>query len=222
MYSLRQRLTSARVISLVTPLLRRMVTNERQRQYAVETRKSTGTTTSGGKATNKRPQDVPDISSATNEPSPRYPDIDPKLDHYHYNLDPSFASDTADEPSDPAGIRPALHGVSSAQELFSTPSLSENHTQYYVNILHNGVRIRPRLNLSPSSCPGFSSLVQHVRGVLSDDSGIEPETVHVLCPDGLRDVRDNEEMWQDAVKSVVDCVWMDGQVRVLVEVHYHD
>ncbi|KAF7595809.1 hypothetical protein BBP40_004621 [Aspergillus hancockii] len=32
-----------KIISLVTPLLRRMVTNERQRQYAVETRKGGGT-----------------------------------------------------------------------------------------------------------------------------------------------------------------------------------
>jgi hypothetical protein len=199
-----------------------MVTNERQRQYAVETRKSTGSTSNGGKATNKRPRDAPNTPSTTNELSSRYPDIDPKLDQYHYNIDPSFASNTADEPSDPHGIRPSLHTLSAAQELYPASSLSENHVQYHVNILHNGVRIRPKLLLSPSSCPAFSSLVQHVRGVLSDDSSIEPTTVQVLCPDGLRDVRQDEEIWQDAVKGVAECVWMDGQVRVLVDVRYQD
>jgi hypothetical protein len=188
----------------------------------VETRKSSGTTPSAGKVTNRKARDAPDTPSITQEPTSRYPDIDPKLDQYHYNLDPSFASNTADEPSDPPRIRPSLHGVSAAQEPFPASPLSENHIQYHVNILHNDVRIRPKLNLSPSSCPAFSSLVQHVRGVLSDDSSIEPTTVQVLCPDGLRNVGDSEEMWQDTVKSVVDCMWMDGQVRVLVEVRYQD
>ncbi len=207
----------------MTPLLRRMVTNERQRQYAVETRKSSGTTPSAGKVTNRKQRDAPDTPSTIQEPSSRYPDIDPKLDQYHYNLDPSFTSSTAEDPTVPIRIRPSLHDVSAGKESFPASPLSESQVQYHVNILHNGVRIRPKLNLSPSFCPGFSSLVQHVRGVLSDDGGgIEPFSVQVLCPDGLRDVGDDEEMWQDTVKSVVDCMWMDGQVRVLVEVRYPD
>jgi hypothetical protein len=201
-----------------------MVTNERQRQYAVETRKSTSATPSIGKATNKRARDAPNTPSTIKEPPSRYPDIDPKLDQYHYNLDPSFTSTTAaDDPSVPHPDRAPFHtDVSASQEPFPTSPLSETHINYHVNILHNGIRIRPKLVLSPSSCPGFSSLVQHVRGVLSDDGGTEPTSVQVLGSDGLRDVGDDEEMWQDAVKSVLDCVWMDGQVRVLVEVRYQD
>lgn len=208
----------------MTPLLRRMVTNERQRQYAVETRKSSNTTPSSGKATNRKTRDAPDTPSTTAEQPSRYPDIDPKLDQYHYNLDPSFNSTTtAEDLSAPPRTQPQLHsGVSTSQEPFPVLPPSETHINYHVNILHNGVRIRPKLNLSPSSCPGFSSLVQHVRGVLSDDSGTEPTSVQVLGPDGLRDVGDDEETWLDAVKSVLDCVWMDGQVRVLVEVRYQD
>jgi hypothetical protein len=199
-----------------------MVTNERQRQYAVETRKSTSTTPSNGKAASKKARDAPDTPSITKEPSSRYPDIDPKLDQYHYNIDPSFNSPTtADDPPGPHPDRAPFHtNVSASQEPFPASSLSDAHINYHVNILHNGVRIRPKLILIPASCPGFSSLVQHIHGVLSDNGGTELASVQVLGPDGLKDVGDNEEMWQDAVKSVVNCVWMDGQVRVLVEVRY--
>jgi hypothetical protein len=201
-----------------------MVTNERQRQYAVETRKSTGTTSSTRKSTDKKARDAPDTPSTTKEPLSRYPDIDPKLDQYHYNIDPSFNSATpADDPSVPHPDRTPFHiDVPASQEPFPASPLSETHISYHINILHNGARIRPKLILSPSSCPGFSSLVQHVRGVLSDSGGIEPTSVQVLGPDGLRDVGDDDEMWQDAVKNVLDCVWMDGQVRVLVQVRYQD
>jgi len=197
-----------------------MVTNERQRQYAVETRKSTSTTTSTGKATNRKARGAPDTPSITKEASARYPDIDPKLDQYHYNIDPSFNPATAaDDPSAPHQDRAPFHtDISASQEPFPTSPASENHIKYHVNILHNSLRIQPKLLLSPSSCPGFSSLVQHVRGALSDDSA-NFICVQVLAPDGLRDAG-NDEAWLNAVKSVADCEWMDGEVRVLVEVRY--
>lgn len=197
-----------------------MVTNERQRQYAVETRKSSNTVSSNGKAANKKTtRNGPDTLSTTKEPTSRYPEIDPKLDQYHYNLDPAFAS--AIDSSAPPPIRPQLHAdLSASREPFPASPSSEAHIQYHVNVLHNGIRMRPRLSLSQSSCLGFSSLVQHVRAALNDN-GADLVRVQILCPDGLRDVGD-EETWLDITRCVADKEWMDGEVRVLVEVGFRD
>ena len=43
-----------KIVSLVTPLMRRMVTNERQRMYAIETRKGGSSNSSGATSTKKR------------------------------------------------------------------------------------------------------------------------------------------------------------------------
>ena len=50
-----------KIVSLVTPLMRRMVTNERQRMYAIETRKGGGGSGSSTVST-KRPKDAPKAS----------------------------------------------------------------------------------------------------------------------------------------------------------------
>ncbi|OMP82127.1 hypothetical protein BK809_0006437 [Diplodia seriata] len=55
-----------KIVSLVTPLLRRMVTNERQRQYAQETRKGTGKRKSDvGAASSAPPRDASSHDAAT-------------------------------------------------------------------------------------------------------------------------------------------------------------
>lgn len=187
----------------------------------METRKSTAPGT--GKAANKKAtRDAPETPPITKESPSRYPDIDPKLDQYHYNLDPAFNSTTTDDFSAPLPDRPHLQNdVSVSREHFpESPPPPDPPIQYYINILHNNIRMRPKLILSPSSCPGFSSLVQHVRGALNDENA-DPVRVQILSPDGLRDVGD-EEAWLDAVKSVVGNEWMDGEVKVLVEVGFRD
>lgn len=64
-----------KIISLVIPLLRRMVTNERQRQYAIETRKGgTGTAGAGAGAGEERKRrktdESPANTSVTEHPTP--------------------------------------------------------------------------------------------------------------------------------------------------------
>ena len=57
-----------KIVSLVTPLMRRMVTNERQRMYAIETRKGGGGSGSGnisGAASTKNPKDAATASPAS-------------------------------------------------------------------------------------------------------------------------------------------------------------
>ncbi|KAI9798376.1 MAG: hypothetical protein M1835_000039 [Candelina submexicana] len=70
-----------KVIALVTPLLRRMVTNERQRQYAIETRKGPGGRSGASK---KRKADEMESPSRDRDFQLRYDsgdiDIDPNLE----------------------------------------------------------------------------------------------------------------------------------------------
>src|SRR5579871_2995616 len=151
---------SARLISLVTPLLRRMVTNERQRQYAVVTRKGTGPGT--GKAAKKHACCETEATPTTEESPSRYPDIDPKLEQYHYNLEPAFNSTPTDNsPAPPPDGTLLQNDVSFSRKPFTaSPPPPDPPIQYHINILHNNIRLQPKLTLSPSICPGFSSLVQ--------------------------------------------------------------
>ncbi|OAL56973.1 hypothetical protein IQ07DRAFT_24186 [Pyrenochaeta sp. DS3sAY3a] len=64
---------AGKIIHLVTPLLRRMVTNERQRQYAIETRK-------GGPKKKDRENSREGTAEQLNSPSQRLVDILPALD----------------------------------------------------------------------------------------------------------------------------------------------
>lgn len=71
-----------KIVSLVTPLLRRMVTNERQRQYAQETRKGTGKRKDA--TTRESSQDASAAAATPSTPfdahsSPQNPAIDPSL-----------------------------------------------------------------------------------------------------------------------------------------------
>jgi hypothetical protein len=196
-----------------------MVTNERQRRYAVETRSNKAL--ESGKAVKKRitPRDGPETPSTATEPPSRYPEIDPKLDQYHYNLDPAFASTSADSSAPPPNTDADV-SVSREQPFPTSPPPADSPISYHIHILHNSTRIRPKLTLSPQSCPGFSSLVQHVRGVLNDDAA-EINRIRIHCPEGLTDVGE-EEAWLDAVKSVEENEWMEGHVRIIVEVGFRD
>jgi hypothetical protein len=206
-----------KVISLVTPLLRRMVTNERQRQYAIETRKSTNNTP---KVANKRQNDQVSATPPRNSSQPlndtvsQYPNIDPKLDPYHYNIDPSFASEDNQSPSKrqkcQAEITPAL---------VIQPPGEEQEIKYHINLLSSSnTRLRPRATLTTASCPGFPSLVQHIHTLLNDDGeGQQLKSIKVLGVNGVTEVAD-DDAWLAAVKAIQETEWMDAEVRVLVEV----
>jgi hypothetical protein len=210
-------LTFIRIISLVTPLLRRMVTNERQRQYALETREEKRRT--GEKTSSKRQRDQTSATPTEGtlqskhghrciSPSP-YDDVDPKLDEYHYNVEETYSTEGG-------------NGISKQQtrhtagNQFSMGETDESGIQYHINILQNGRRLKPKFSLTPTSCPGFASLVQYIHTLL-DDVDQKPSSVKVLTPDGLVEVN-GEESWEEAVASVKDNDWMDGDVKCVVEV----
>jgi hypothetical protein len=219
-----------RIISLVTPLLRRMVTNERQRQYAMETRAAKAPSSEDAKAGKKmiqdhleksaghRPQAIIRPQESRESPS-QYSQIDPKLDNYHYSLDSNFRSRNDNAPPTTPKTQHS-NGISMNQEHLDDISEAQNSDpllQYHVNIVSNGVRIRPKITLTPASCPGFPSLVQHIHSLLRDDNQHHLRDIQVLGVQGLEHI-DNDESWIEAVKLVQENDWMDGDVKVVVEV----
>jgi hypothetical protein len=211
-------LTYSRVIANVTPLLRRMVTNERQRRYAIETRKIT--VNGRSKNDNRRKSKG---STTSNDDTPHrngkerlmshspYPTIDPKLNQYHYNVDELFPSGGGQE-------RPTTRtnsGVSADLQSSAGADIGQS-IKYLVNIMQGGRRIKPRLSLTPSSCPGFSSLIQHVHSII-DNGSQKTSGIKVLGPNGLVDVG-GEDGWKAAIADIKQKEWMDGEVKCIVDV----
>jgi len=208
-------LTFCRLVTAVTPLLRRMVTNERQRLYALETRQEKRK--AGEKTNNKRKRDQTSASPSDGTPqrkrgqrgiSPSPAGVDPKLDEYHYNVEGTYPVEGEDEIS----MSQAEHAIASQ---FSLGQQDGTGLRYYVNILQDGKRIKSSLVLTPSSCPGFASLVQYIHTLL-DDIGRTPNSVKVLCPIGLVEVN-SEESWEEAVAMVKENDWMDGDIKCVVD-----
>lgn len=191
-----------------------MVTNERQRLYALETRQEKRN--AGEKTHNKRKRDNSDTAS---EGTPRrkrdrrgisptpLADVDPALDEYHYNVEETYPGEGE------AGISNSQTGHTVLNE-FSIGEPDETGIRYLLNFLQNSRRIKPQLILAPSACPGFASLVQYIHTV-SDDIGQKPSSVKVLTPNGLVEV-DSEESWAESVASVKENDWMDGDVKCVV------
>lgn len=211
---------SHKILTLVTPLLRRIVTNERQRLYAVETRRDLKDSKGPEPATkaaskNSKMQGISKsngpqtpASDLDHQSSPaQHPDIDPKLDQYHYSLDHSFSG----EPSELG-----RHGSEqqSQQAFIHTPD--ESMAKFHINILSSNQRIRPKITLNRSTCPAFPSLVQHIHNLLGDQT-IQMMSIRALGAEGLVDVT-NELEWETIVKGVEQLEWMDGDVKVVVEV----
>ncbi|OBT81471.1 hypothetical protein VE02_09722 [Pseudogymnoascus sp. 03VT05] len=192
-----------KIITLVTPLMRRMVTNERQRLYANETRKATG-----GKKARETGE------GADEQRERELVDIDPKLGDYHYTLDPTLRSPAA---AAAASMTPPPAGPEKAEMV------------YRVVVVGKGApgRVLHSVALTQEKCPVFSSLMQHIRSVLAKplNGGGEGEkvamyilrTVKALLPTGLVEVGTVDE-WEEACRTVEGEAWMEGIVRVVAEV----
>jgi len=192
-----------------------MVTNERQRLYALETRQEKRK--AGEKINNQRKRDQNATSESEeppgrkrgrqgNSPSP-YDDVDPKLDEYHYHVEETY----------PEEVENGISESRTAQAVgnpFSIEEPDESNLRYHLSVIQNGQRIKPRLTLSPSSCPGFASLVQYIHTLL-DDIGQKPSSVIILTAHGLVEVN-SEESWEEAVTSILGNEWMDREVRCVV------
>ncbi|KAK5056106.1 hypothetical protein LTR84_012659 [Exophiala bonariae] len=198
---------SQSIIKLMMPLMRKMVTNERQRVYAATSRKG-GSAIPGEKADS--PFDVGDsIMSTENEAlsSPR--------------------------PTEAATL-PEVTSTNPAEQPTQSPSATQQlNTAFkqsiilYVNVVSNtGGALRreiPRFTLTPDSAPSLAALIaeveQRYKRPPPQDTSMEPKApiIKVWLTDGLVTVAEDGE-WMVALLSAGVVDWMDGEIRVLIEV----
>jgi hypothetical protein len=190
-----------------------MVTNERQRKYAMESRKNLAATKAGRKqhdqgcATPMGGAPQPDSQSSTLS-APAIVDIDPKLNQYHYSIESPPPQEQQQD------VVTASRTV--VKSVLAKKAAEGEGLKYLVSIMYEGHRVTPRFTLTPSTCPGFSSLAQHIHSILDDD-GRNVTGIKILSPGGLVDVND-EGTWTEAIELVKQNEWMDGECRCVVQV----
>ncbi|EXJ88365.1 hypothetical protein A1O1_05295 [Capronia coronata CBS 617.96] len=195
---------SQTIIKLMMPLMRKMVTNERQRVYAAATRKQ-----GSNRSSKDELSPAPDGASQS-----MHGDGD----------ETTFPHAESDTDSRMAPDRDV--STMSASESHPTTAFKQSIV-LYVNVVSNtgGAlrRVIPRFTLTPESAPSLSSLVAEVerkhkvpRKETVPERGNSP-IVKVWLPDGLVTVTEDGE-WMVALLSAGVVDWMDGEVRVLVEV----
>ena len=86
----------------------------------------------------------------------------------------------------------------------------------HLYFLRNGKRFLPRLDLPADQYRDLSLILQRVAG---HHSGVASETlkVMVLVPEGLKEIKEDAD-WKAAIEVSRSLDWMDGEVKVLVEV----
>ncbi|QSZ30906.1 hypothetical protein DSL72_000464 [Monilinia vaccinii-corymbosi] len=148
-----------RIISRVTPLLRRMVTNERQRLYALNQR-----------IRRRKEEELFQLhaASSSNGQASKSPSIDPKL-----NL----------LPNQNAGNATTKEAAQTLEVSVKQPAPLE----YHINILHNGKRIKDMFTLNPTNCVGFVSFTAHVDAAVK--APYKKTAMKVLGPNGLVEVK---------------------------------
>ena len=212
-----------KVITAVTPLLRRMVTNERQRQYAVVTRKGGGTDSDGSSKRRKLDDDVqtPPPQSRQQEqayrhqeefPHPR--DMAPGLPELQDRLLEALPNHAEGRPNIPTeSPEQALARLPASAP--SNPSSHGNALQLHINILKDHQRVLPRFDIPAEQCPDIQTLCSRFleQGHIA---GPEPLRISVLLPGGLTPVQDDGE-WMVALMSARTIGWLDGELKVVVE-----
>jgi hypothetical protein len=186
----------SKVIGAVIPLLRRMVTNERQRQYAVETRK-------GGSAGHAKRQ-----RSDSGLPLSEQNTVEQRV---------KDQSDVGDMRINNAGFPPGEKGRSTpSARCFIGTTPYNSRLRLRINILEGQHRIRPCFEVSAEECPDLEAIYTNVL-LHYGDAILERVTVSVLLPQGLTGVGSDED-WVRALSVVQATEWMDGETKVIVEV----
>ncbi|CAD6442741.1 5027147d-d184-4329-a758-ac0262d8a730 [Sclerotinia trifoliorum] len=185
-----------KIISRITPLLRRMVTNERQRLYALNLRNQ-----------KRKEEELFQLraTSFRNSQASQSPLIDPQLTLPDQNI-----------------VNKPIAGNSAANIVAETqtakaPEVSAKQPaplEYHINIIHNGKRIRDVFTLNPTNCVGFVSFTAHVDAAIK--APYKKTAMKVLGPNGLVEIK-SEATYAMALLSVRKTEWMDGDVKIIVE-----
>ncbi|KAJ5664711.1 hypothetical protein N7462_011524 [Penicillium macrosclerotiorum] len=116
---------------------------------------------------------------------------------------------------------------------------ANSHTQIYlrINILQHGKRVLPRLDLPAEQCPSIATIKESVlrryngqipglppmqesenlEQQVRDDTAAASWKVKALLPSGLVSIQ-SEKDWTFAILSADTVDWMDGDLKVLVEI----
>jgi hypothetical protein len=189
---------SQKIIRACMPLMRKMVTNERQRIYAAETRKPRESKDAGEEQT------LPEGQMNQNM------------------LEPTFGqeNDSATSIPEPTNIQPT--------SMRTPPSTSApaGSVVLFINLMAlDGTehrRIIPRFSLSPEAAANLNSLRTEIKKRAKRTNrlsakDVDRASIKVWMPDGLVQINDDGE-WMVALLSADAVEWMDGEIRVLVEI----
>ncbi|MCJ1336261.1 hypothetical protein MMC09_001537 [Bachmanniomyces sp. S44760] len=196
-----------KIITVVTPFLRRMVTNERQRQYAVETRKLGSQDDVGdGKRRHSGRDSLPVAQGPGTIPETKHAqETAPQFD----NIIRTMVNTNSNATRSPDTIIQQY-----SVETMET-ALAENPLLLHINIMKDGRRFMPRIDTSTDRC----STLQDLREKLYlhiDVIGHNPFEIQVLLPVGLLTVG-TETNWNAAVNFARRTEWLDGTIKVVVD-----
>jgi len=214
---------ATKIVTLVVPLMRRMVTNERQRQYAVETRK--GGTTRKGK-------------SEDSEPRVKYADhaLDPTLPVRHEQslaisiyvtkdnkmlLEPINVSDSISLEQLQQRLHDSLDPREQPEEMngFAQTNGSEEIEQRIsaASALARSASTSIHPNVAATAAAALNAVNHSDDRLLQRQSQSEAGyVIKVHAVNGLVIV-DNEAHWQDLKKEAANTVWMNGRLTVVAE-----
>lgn len=188
---------SQKIIRACMPVMRKMVTNERQRLYAAQSRK---------------PRDSLDANEQGQFPTAEQLDESSLMD---VGTPQGNSSEVAvPEPED---------SQRSIPEVPNPTMLPAGSVALHVNLMssdgNNLRRLIPRFSLSPEEATNLSALRAEIKKRVDGTStaDIYRAPVKVWMSDGLVQVKNDGE-WMVALLSAGTVEWMDGEVRVLVEV----
>lgn len=187
----------AQIIKLLMPLLRKVVTNERQRLYAAVTRKSEPNKADDrGPLSTTRNNLQDEIGEADGTPG-----IDPALEEGI-----GMCSNTS-----------VL--AQTASQLVTTLRPSNGALTFKVNVVTRedgiGKRLVPEFAMTPENA---GSLEQFTTNLRTSIEALQDEfVVKALLPSGLTPIQ-TEDDWIVSQMTVLSEVWMDGQLQIVIEV----
>jgi len=209
---------SQKIIKLMMPLMRKMVTNERQRLYAAETRRQG----SGKGRSGAQDRELDEEESQLHSTPPPHEETGQTV----YADSGELPSESAAISSSAASLGPDVPSQTSSGSMMTTTTTTTTFkpsTVLHVNVVSNNGgalrRVAPRFSLTPEAAPSLSMLLAEASkhyNALHSRINSKP-TVKVWLADGLVTITEDGE-WMVALLSAGVVDWMDGEVRVLIQI----
>ncbi|KUJ20922.1 uncharacterized protein LY89DRAFT_778568 [Mollisia scopiformis] len=201
---------SNRIISAIGPLLRRVISNQRQKQYGKAQRQkkvTAATQVSGDEVPSKSAKSTPQLgyqhagtTTASNAPI----DLDPAL---------SNEVSPASQPEEDS-VESTVNNTHHSTPPTTEPS-TDTRLKLHLNLLHGKDHHKPKILLVADVLPTYEELVEHVHQSLNNGLH-KPFKMMILGPNGLVAVRD-DYAFQRIVQEISKLPWMDGDVKCLMQ-----